>query len=76
MPQRTLALTRQRIFFSDLSAVEELVLTTKNEDRCALNIRGRFELFDQCWKTAEWPQNETLLALSEKRDDESPGYKM
>jgi hypothetical protein len=60
MPQRTLALTRQRRLFSDLSAVEELVLTTKNEDRCALNIHGRFELFDQCWKTAGSPQNETL----------------
>ncbi|MFQ5709916.1 MAG: hypothetical protein ACE5HO_20870 [bacterium] len=72
MPQRTLALTRQRIFFSDLSAVEELVLTTKNEDRCALNIHGRFELFDQCWRTAESPQNETLLALREERETKTP----
>jgi hypothetical protein len=72
MPKRTLALTRQRRLFSDLSAVEELVLTTKNEDRCALNIHGRFELFDQCWKTAGSPQNETLLALSEVREDEAP----
>jgi hypothetical protein len=72
MPQKTLALTRQRIFFSDLEAVEELVLTTKNEDRCALNINWRFELFDQYWKTAESPQNETLLALSEEREAKAP----
>lgn len=66
MPQRTVALTGHRVFFSDLSCVEELVLTTKNEDRCALNVHGRFELFDKHWQALGPSQAETLLALREE----------
>lgn len=55
----------QRKFFEDLSLIDELVITTKNKELCSMNVHGSFELFDIHWHGAEYPQDETMIALKE-----------
>ncbi len=65
MPLRSTAQYKQRQFFEDLSNMEAMALTTKNEDSCAINIHGTFELFDKHWQTEEDLPNETMLSLKQ-----------
>ncbi len=65
MPQRSIAQDKQREFFTDLSHMDAMALTTKNGDSCALNIHGSFELFDKHWQTKDDSPNETMLALKQ-----------
>lgn len=63
MPLRTTANKFQRKIFDDLSLIDELAITTKHKDLCSINIIGSFELFDKHWSGAEYPQDETMIAL-------------
>jgi hypothetical protein len=65
MPSRTTANNIQRKFFEDLSAIDELVITTKNEEFCSMNVHGSFELFDKQWQEAKYARDETMIALKE-----------
>lgn len=65
MPLRTTANKLQRKFFEDLSLINKLVFTTKHKEFCSMNAQGSFELFDKYWDGAEYPKNETMIALKE-----------
>lgn len=56
----------QRDLFLQIESLPGLVLALKNDDFCALNLHGRFGLWDKRWSEAD---SETLLAF--RREDEA-----